>query len=67
MIDLKDVKYGLGTGTKAFNFKMMNHAFDNGVKLIDCANLYPTQRNIVGPVIKRRMGDNKFDRESREP
>ena len=64
MIDLKDVKHGLGTGTKAFNMKMMNHAFDNGVKLIDCANLYPTQRNIVGPVIKRRIEINTFDRES---
>lgn len=63
MIDLKDVNYGLGTGTKSFNPKMMNYAFDNGVRLIDCANLYPTQRNIVGPVIKRRMENNKFDRD----
>ena len=64
MIDLKDVKYGLGTGTKAFNNNMMNHAFDTGVKLIDCANLYPTQRNVVGPVIKQRTASNKFDRNS---
>ena len=64
MVELRDVTYGLGTGTKAFNNKMMKYAFEKKVKLIDCGNLYPTQRNIVGPVIKELTKDGKFDRES---
>ena len=63
-MDLNSITYGLGTGTKAFNNTMMRHAFKNKVKLIDCGNLYPTQRNIVGPVIKELTTKKQFDRES---
>lgn len=64
MVELRDIKYGLGTGTKAFNKQMMKYAFKNKVKLIDCATLYPTQRNIVGPTIKDLIASNEFDRDS---
>ena len=64
MIELRDVKYLLGTGTKSFSKDMMRYAFKKKVKLIDCANLYPTQRNIVGPTIKDLIASNEFDRES---
>jgi len=63
-MDLNSITYGLGTGTKAFNHAMMKHAFKHKVKLIDCGNLYPTQRNIVGPVIKDLTIKKEFDRES---
>jgi diketogulonate reductase-like aldo/keto reductase/ectoine hydroxylase-related dioxygenase (phytanoyl-CoA dioxygenase family) len=64
MVDLRDVTYGLGTGTKAFNHNIMKHAFKKKVKLIDCGNLYPTQRNIVGPVIKDLTKQGTFNRDS---
>ena len=64
MIELRDVTYGLGTGTKAFNLNIIKHAFKNKVKLIDCGNLYATQRNIVGPAIKDLTKKGEFDRNS---
>ena len=64
MVELQDVKYGLGTGTKSFSKDMMRYAFKKKVKLMDCANLYPTQRNIVGPTIKDLIASNEFDRET---
>jgi len=62
MINLDDVEYGLGTNPKHFNPKIIDYALDHDVKLIDCASIYPSQKNIIGPVIRQRRSTNRFAR-----
>jgi len=62
-MELCNFLLGVGTGTKNYNEEILRVAIDNSYTFLDCANMYPTQRNVVGPTIQKLKTEGTFQRE----
>lgn len=62
MLQLNDFILGVGTGIENYNELVFKCAIQNNFTFFDCANMYPTQRNVVGKAIKNLKKNRKFNR-----